>query len=328
MEPYLHSEANSLLARLRKEGINELYHFTSVENLPFLCRTQELQSKRKQQQAGTWPPPKTGGNSLSLDLDRFHNWDKVSLSLTPFIPMAYYRKREDHLCFFIVRPGVATWQGVIFTDTNATNTNHIRGEGLAGLTSMRFDYIRSITMSKDPNWKYYVQAEILVPNAIPFDYIEHVAFISNASMQYAENLCHALPHPSFVIRELLFTDSHKASLQTIGFPYVREMFLTDININENMLYSSYKNIFSKSKNRSINLIAHIRVITATNVKFTISVSDKSRPERLLGTTVFQIPDEYVCRCRVDLTDLQTGKYVLKCYVQRRCWAATTVDIQP
>lgn len=328
MEPPLHPEADAILARLKKEGINELYHFTSVENLLSICRTQELQSKQRQQQMGTWPPPRPGGNSLSRDLDRFQNWDKVSLSLTPFTPMAYRRKREDHLCFLVVRPEVATWQGVVFTDTNATKTNHRREEGPTGLAAIRFDYIHSIPIPRDPAWKHYVQAEILLPNAVPFGYIEHIAFVSEASKQYADYLCQTLSHPPFVVREQLFTDSHRASPQSIGFPYVNEMFLTDTNIDENMVYSSKKNIFSKSRHTSMFLVARIRAITATSVKFTISIPDGSRPESVLGTTVFNKPDEYICQCKIDLTDLRIGGYLLQCYIQKFCWAAINVDIQP
>ena len=44
----------------------------------------------------------TGGNPLSHSLDRYHgNWDKVSLNFTPYTPMAYHRKRAQHLCFLL-----------------------------------------------------------------------------------------------------------------------------------------------------------------------------------------------------------------------------------
>jgi ssDNA thymidine ADP-ribosyltransferase, DarT len=104
MTPQLHPDANEILARLRKEGITALYHFTCVENLPYICQAQQLWSKQKLEDEGKWPSLFPGGDSLSHRLDRYNgNWDKVSLSLTPFTPMAYRKKRNDHLCYFYLK---------------------------------------------------------------------------------------------------------------------------------------------------------------------------------------------------------------------------------
>lgn len=115
--PQLHPEAVAILARLNKEGIRALYHFTSVENLPEICRSQGLCSKKVLVDEGKWPPPVPGGNTLSHRLDRQNsNWDKVSLSLTPYLPMTYSIKRKQHLCYLLIRPDVATWSGIVFTE--------------------------------------------------------------------------------------------------------------------------------------------------------------------------------------------------------------------
>jgi len=83
--------------------------------------------------SGTLPSIDSGGDALSHSLDlRNDNWDKVSLSLTPYLPMAYHRKREQHLCYFVLRPEIVALAGVVFTDTNAARNDHKRGEGLQG----------------------------------------------------------------------------------------------------------------------------------------------------------------------------------------------------
>lgn len=99
----LHPDVNAILARLKQERINALYHFTSVENLLNICEMQALCSKKMLEDEGRWPPPIPGGNTLSHSLDRYNgNWDKVPLNLTPHTPMVYGKKRKEHLCFFII----------------------------------------------------------------------------------------------------------------------------------------------------------------------------------------------------------------------------------
>ena len=40
MAHLLHPDAAAILSRLTQEGVNALYHFTSVENLPSICQIQ------------------------------------------------------------------------------------------------------------------------------------------------------------------------------------------------------------------------------------------------------------------------------------------------
>src|SRR5712691_9430438 len=135
----LHPDANAILARLKREGMVALYHFTSVENLPGICQMQALCSKGTLKSESGTLPVVTGGNPLSHSLDRYRgNWDKVSLNLTP-------------------------------------STAHPDKQA----------------------WKRHVQAELLVPDRIPLDYMSRVYFVSNASKKYAEQICGELPHPKF-----------------------------------------------------------------------------------------------------------------------------------
>ena len=132
MSPSLHPDAQAILTRLKQEGITRLYHFTNVENLPSICQIGALYSKQILEERGLLSTIVTGGNPLSHSLDRTRsNWDKVSLSFTPYIPMAYNTKRSQHLCFFQINPEVAGWLNVVFTDSNATKKGHIRGLGLS-----------------------------------------------------------------------------------------------------------------------------------------------------------------------------------------------------
>ncbi len=158
----LDPNAPAILARLRQERISALYHFTNVENLPSICQLEALYSKQILAQQELLSTLVTGGNPLSHDLDHYHgNWDKVSLSLTPHTPMAYNRKRAQHLCFFLIKPEVGTWLDVVFTDSNAARNDHKRGLGLIGLNNIQFNIIRAIPFSVN-EWHRFVQAEVLI----------------------------------------------------------------------------------------------------------------------------------------------------------------------
>ena len=116
----LHQDSDQIAGRLVQEGISRLYHCTSIENLPIIVSQGALLCKQELEALGLWPVPEPGGNQLSHDLDRYAgNWDRVGLNFTPRTPMIYGKKRSAHLCFFVVDPRVATYDGVIFTDTNA-----------------------------------------------------------------------------------------------------------------------------------------------------------------------------------------------------------------
>ncbi len=81
MARLLHPDAAAILARLQRERVTSLYHFTSVENLPSICEKQGLCSKQTLEKERKWPPPVPGGNPLSHNLDRYRgNWDKVSFN--------------------------------------------------------------------------------------------------------------------------------------------------------------------------------------------------------------------------------------------------------
>lgn len=107
--PEQHQDADRILQRLQQEQIRAFYHFTSIENLPSIRDTQALCSKELLEEEGRWPVPEPGGNRLSHYLNNINeNWNLISLSFTPRTPMAYRKKPESHLCFFVIRPDVAT----------------------------------------------------------------------------------------------------------------------------------------------------------------------------------------------------------------------------
>lgn len=325
----LHSDAGAILSRLAQEGVNALYHFTSVENLPGICQLQALCSRETLEGEGQRLPLVTGGNPLSHSLDRYRgNWDKVSLNLTPYTPMAYHRKKQQHLCFLVISPKVAAWSGVVFTDTNATSNDHRRGEGVGGLDFIKFEIIRSTAHPDKHDWKRYVQAEVLVPDRIPFEYVSEIHFVSKASMAHAEQLCSLFPHPRFMVNERLFSDSPRSSQGTIGFPYVIELILTDAKIDKNMVYFSYnhKNRFSKSSDLA-TLVAKVKAMAGTQARVLL------HPTNIVGTladiietTEFEKSEQYYHWHQISLKELSHGLYKVEYYLNEICWASTDFEV--
>ncbi len=331
----LHPDAAAILARLQREGVTALYHFTSVENLPGICQMQALCSKKTLEDARRWPPPVTGGRGPSHSLDQYQgNWDKVSLNLTPYTPMVYHRKREQHLCFLVIRPEVATLSGIVFTDTNAAKNDHLRGEGLAGLNNIKFEEIRSTPRPGDRSgWHRFVQAEILVPDKIPFAYVSKVVFVSHASMMYAERLCDTLLHPSFSIEKRLFTDSWQAPEEAVDFSHIVEFILTDVQIDKNVLSFSHlhKNKYSKKEHEHIRLVARINALPGTQAKISLySANLQKTLEHLVKSREFEVSGERVVQYLIKLDTLSNGLYSIKCYLGAKgkdlCWTSSNFEI--
>ena len=334
MAPSLHPDADAIMARLKKEGITALYHFTSVENLPSICQMQAICSKQLLEDARKWPCAVPGGEGPSHALDRRNgNWNMVHLNFTPYTPMVYGKKQKNHLCFFRIYPQVATWQGVVFTDTNAASNNHLRITGLQGLESIHFDIINSIARGDKETWKRYVQAEILVPGKIPFEYVSDVVFVSRASMAFAEILSDSLPHPKFTVDERLFTDSPRAPKEAINLPYVKELLLTDAEIDnnllQNMVYLSriQKNIFSKKGHGYIKIVGLVRAITGTQASIILRRLDRINiPERFIGSAEFDRPSFYYTQHLVRLDELAVGNYRVEYFLNGIWWASTLLEI--
>lgn len=324
MSPPLHPDAQAILSRLQREKIPAFYHFTSVRNLPDISRAQALCSKETLQAMGMWPPPVPGGNELSHRLDRRNrNWDKVGLNLTPFTPMAYRKKREQHLCFFVIRPEVAAWSGVVFTDTNAASSGQRREEGLAGLDIIDFQAIRSDPRPGDRDgWLTPVQAEVLVPDKIALQYVEEVAFVSSASRAHARRLWGARPHPEFTVKGQLFADSSGSSRQTIGFPYVMSIVLCDAKVDRDTAWERYshKGTFSKSESDRITLVATVGAMAGTRAEVKWLGADTTHRAE------FPKADDYRHCPHISLDTLSQGAYCVEYWLDRLCWASVGFEV--
>ena len=205
----LHPESDQILTRLRKERIDNFYHFTHVDNLLSISESQALYSKTELRKRGI-KSVITGGNDLSHSLDCMHgNNALISLSFTPHIPMFYHKRREhgaSSFCWFVVSVEVATWLGVYFTDCNATKTEHQRAQGLEGIDLVHFECMKRHAPG-DERWIKFVQAEVLVPQKIGLDNICKIVFNDKKSLQVAKSVWKHPARPALEVDPAYFDGS-------------------------------------------------------------------------------------------------------------------------
>ncbi len=245
--------------------------------------------------------------------------------------MAYHKKRKDHLCFFVVKLEVAAWLGVIFTDLNAAGTTmQRRDEGLKGINLVNFAAIRSMPRPWDRDgWVRPVQAEILVPHYIPFSSIAKVVFISGASLLHAERICDSALHPPFTIEEEFFPDSPNASVETIGFPFIDQLALSDTKIDANMLYlmCAQKNTYSKLSHKNIYLTVAVRAMVRTQANIYLHpVNRLKRPQDCISTVEFSAAARYLLQTDIVLDPLPISKYLIEIVLDNICRASIAFEL--
>ncbi|MBM4329944.1 MAG: DUF4433 domain-containing protein [Deltaproteobacteria bacterium] len=334
MTKIFHPEYAEMKRILTKYGIQCLYHFTAVDNLAVISECGGLLSKQKLEKARLLDKIITGGNELSLGLDKTHgNWDKVHLYFCPNTPMAYriqqYPEGRNpqgaHICYLLIDPIVATWEGVFFTDTNATQTidGHQRKQGLEGLRLIDFDTIRAHLAKRwvEPKQKWHrnVQAECLVPDGIPIEHIKEITFISQASQKEGIRLWRKRGHPTFNIDKNLFSS---------GFPLVDDFKLTPEEITKEKVNATTfqdKTIFSKKSDNKITILLKIYVTACARAKF-IWRNNIGNPI-LQENTEFERESRYWHWSSLDIEKLDIGSFSVQYYLNDTRWVETSFQIK-
>lgn len=86
--------------------------------------------------------------------------------------MAYRLKKEGKkLVLLKISIDVAEWEDTLFSDMNATDTEHSHGGSLAALRKVKFDAVKRNYVSRNNEDFKYHQAEILVKTTIPKEFI-------------------------------------------------------------------------------------------------------------------------------------------------------------
>ena len=165
--------------------INYLYHITHVDNLLSILNSGLLSHRRAH-----------GGSLVIEDIAdqeviNIRKWKKVPVSgkrivdyvpmfFTPRTPMLFQRRdMQDHIAILCIDSNLLLRPGVIFTDGNAASKETNFYDTLQSLDSLDWKCIRADYWTEFEHGKRKRSAEVLVPNSIPFDYVQRIVLRTN-----------------------------------------------------------------------------------------------------------------------------------------------------
>ena len=170
--PTKKKNSESFRQLLASHGIRYFYHFTDERNLDSIRKYGGLLSWKSCNTYGV-EIPSPGGDLQSRQLDKKYNLqDYVRLSFCEDHPMAHRHKiAGKRLVLLKIKTDVALWERTLFSDINATDSNHHVGGSLYDLKRVNFVAVKKTYVSRDDNDFKHHQAEILVKTVIPKEFI-------------------------------------------------------------------------------------------------------------------------------------------------------------
>lgn len=169
-------ESTQILNLLRSNNINCFYHFTDRSNIESIKRLGGLYSWHYLKNKKQISIPRQGGTDFSEQLDRRYGLqDYVRLSFCPDHPMAYRLMQEGaDIVVLRISIDVATFRDTLFSDINATDSNHKNGPSLSDLQRVNFFATQRTYVSRtDPLFKA-LQAEVMVKTHVPLRFITNI----------------------------------------------------------------------------------------------------------------------------------------------------------
>lgn len=163
---------------LDQHKMTKLYHFTDRDNLESIIKNGGLYSWGDCEDKGI-KIAKPGGGLLSRDLDRRdHLQHYVRVSFTTQHPMMYVAMQDGRLSnpvILEIDPEVIYWQDSKYANMNATRSGAHKGATLDDFKQIHFQSLKVRKHFDLPEEEQpYFQAEVLVKNFIPLEYIKNI----------------------------------------------------------------------------------------------------------------------------------------------------------
>ena len=173
---------HEFMAVLDRHGITKLYHFTDRDNLQSIINNGGLYSWADCENKGI-NIAKPGGDSQSRSLDsRDGLQNYVRVCFTRQHPMMFVAMNDGRISdpvILEIDPEVVYWKGTKYADRNATKTGVRIGSDINALKRIHFQSVKADKhFDLDVDEQPFFQAEILVPNCIPLEYITNISDFS------------------------------------------------------------------------------------------------------------------------------------------------------
>ncbi len=221
---------------LKDNRITKLYHFTDFDNLESIIANGGLYSWADCDEKGI-KIAKPGGSSQSrsLDLrDRLEHY--VRLSFAEDHPMQYVAMNDGRISNPVVLEidlETALWADILYADRNATKNGANVGGSLDDLKEVRFGLfnrmIRYFYMNEEAKTHY--QAEVLVKNFIPLQYITNIGNFGIPIPTQPKKLQAKIPYTAQITRNtptaFIFLVDHSISMQQKTMLYGEEMTMAE-----------------------------------------------------------------------------------------------------
>ncbi|MBR3480055.1 MAG: DUF4433 domain-containing protein [Prevotella sp.] len=222
-------------AVLDQHGIKKLYHFTDRDNLESIIKNGGLYSWGDCDDKGI-NIAKPGGGSLSRDLDRRdHLQHYVRVCFTTQHPMMFVAMQDGRLSnpvILEIDPEVVFWKESKYANMNATRSGANIGGTIEDFNQIHFQSVKArkhFDLADDE--QPYYQAEVLVKNFIPLEYIKNIGNFGIPIPAQPKKLQAKIPYTAQITRNtptaFIFLVDHSVSMQKMTSLYGEEMTMAE-----------------------------------------------------------------------------------------------------
>ena len=165
-------------AIIEQQGITKLYHFTDRDNLQSIIQNGGLYSWADCEEKGI-SIAKPGGSDSSRSLDARDGLQRyVRVSFVTQHPMMYVAMNEGRISnpvLLEIDPQVIYWKDSKYADRNATKNGARVGGNVEDFKAIHFSSVKVLKhFDLDDEEQKFYQAEVLVKNFIPLEYIKNI----------------------------------------------------------------------------------------------------------------------------------------------------------
>lgn len=221
---------------LKDNRITKLYHFTDFDNLESIIANGGLYSWADCNAKGI-KIAKPGGSSQSRSLDMRDRLEHyVRLSFAKDHPMQYVAMNDGRISNPVVLEidlETALWEDSLYADMNATKTGANVGGSVDDLKAVRFGLFNRLMRYFDmtDEAKTHYQAEVLVKNFIPLQYITNIGNFGIPIPAQPKQLQAKIPYTAQITRNtptaFIFLVDHSVSMEQITTLYGEQMTMAE-----------------------------------------------------------------------------------------------------